>query len=351
VKPALASGTGPDIIYHDVTPERELFNAGLIADLTNYASQYGWGDRLFKPGLVWTQDKDKTFGLGLEWEFVGIFYNKTLMDKEGFKIPTNQGEALEFCKQAKAKGYIPYVFGLNPGWQSYFEFNMPITNMVGPEYMTDLLFNNKGAWNTPDIEKAENVVYKDMKDAGCFPEDVNGTDWDMERSMIYSGQGLAIPTGTWIIPDITENVPTDKYTFVMTPWFALDGGKGSFYDSGMGSAFAVSKNSKNIDAAAKYLDYLFSADALKVWISVAHFIPPAKVDTTGLSIPTLQKFAIDILQTEAVKPNGMGYDIDLLVPDEFDVMLRTGFQGVYAGTKTMKQQLDDLQKIWENRPK
>jgi raffinose/stachyose/melibiose transport system substrate-binding protein len=67
---ALASGTGPDIIYNDVTPARELINANLIVDLEPYAQEFGWRNRFYDTGLSWTEVNGKLFGLGLESEFV-----------------------------------------------------------------------------------------------------------------------------------------------------------------------------------------------------------------------------------------------------------------------------------------
>ena len=194
-KTALASGTGPDIIYHDVSPERDLFQEGLLLDLTKYADQYKWKDSFYPSGLSFTTTNDgKIFGLGLEFEFVGVFYNKTLMDQEGFKIPSTISETLDFCKQAKAKGYIPFSFGQNPGWQAYFSFTMPVHNMVGVDYMTNLVKNGVGSWDTPDILKAVDVFYVDMKNAGCFPSDVNGTDWNAMEANFFNGKALMIPT-------------------------------------------------------------------------------------------------------------------------------------------------------------
>jgi hypothetical protein len=39
----------------------------------------------------------------------------------------------------------------------------------------------------------------------------------------------------------------------------------------------------------------------------------------------------------------MGYNIDVLTPDNFNTMMFDGFQEVLAGTKTAQQQADDLE--------
>lgn len=46
----------------------------------------------------------KLWGAPTEIEFVGMYYNKTLLDKEGLKLPETFDQLLSFCQQAKAKG-------------------------------------------------------------------------------------------------------------------------------------------------------------------------------------------------------------------------------------------------------
>src|SRR5215216_4405307 len=48
INTALASGTGPDIIFYDAGPGYAgvLANAGLLTPLDQYAAQYGWTDRI-----------------------------------------------------------------------------------------------------------------------------------------------------------------------------------------------------------------------------------------------------------------------------------------------------------------
>ncbi|MEA2530521.1 MAG: raffinose/stachyose/melibiose transport system substrate-binding protein, partial [Thermomicrobiales bacterium] len=53
VNTALASGTGPDIIFYDAGPGYAgvLANAGLLAPLEEFATQYGWKDKIAGPSL------------------------------------------------------------------------------------------------------------------------------------------------------------------------------------------------------------------------------------------------------------------------------------------------------------
>lgn len=345
---ALASGTGPDLVYMDVSPARELIAAGLMQPLDAYAEEYGWRDRFYPSGLSWTTIDDQLWGLGAESEFVGIFYNQTLIDQEGLTVPQTLDEALEFCRAASELGYVPIAHSQNPGWQAYFTFTMPVHNNVGVEEMEALLFDGEGRWDSPEIARAVESVYVDMKEAGCFIDDLNGLDFDGAVDLFNSGEALMLPTGTWVVDRIVEFSKTNDIQ--MMPWFAIEEGQERVYTQGMGSAYFLSAASEHPDEAALFLDYLFSPEAVQLWVGGASRIPPVPVDTTTpelSDLAPLQKYVIDTLEAAEAGEGSLGWNIDLLAPEEFNVMQESGFQAVWAGTKTIEEQLADLQEIWE----
>lgn len=144
-KTAIASGTGPDLIYMDTGPGNAgiLIDAGLLAALDDLGQQYGWKDRFFPWALKLGSQGGKLYGLSLEMEFIGVFVNQTLMKKEGLEMPKSDAEVLSFCAKAKDKGYIPFAWSNNPGWQSFHQFGMVANNAIGVDGMEKLLFLNR----------------------------------------------------------------------------------------------------------------------------------------------------------------------------------------------------------------
>jgi raffinose/stachyose/melibiose transport system substrate-binding protein len=348
---ALASGTGPDIIYNDVTPARELINANLIVDLEPYAQQYGWRNRFYDTGLSWTESNGKLFGLGLESEFVGIFINHTLFEQEGLTVPQTLSEALDICKTARERDLVALAHSQNPGWQNYFSFTMPIHNYVGYKYLDKLLFENEGAWNSPEMVRALDTVYTDMADAGCFVDDLNGLGYDGAIDLFVNGEALMFPTGTWIVDGLLEMAETNEIT--MMPWFDMETGQQRVYTMGMGSAYYISKGSKHPDEAALFLDHVFSEESALIWIQEGSRIPPVPVDSSKLNIKPLQKFVVDTLEDAGSGKGSMqlGWNVDLIVPEEFNLSMQTGLQELFAKQKDAKQQMDELQAIWDKHQK
>src|SRR6476659_4955579 len=143
VNTALASGTGPDIIFYDAGPGYAgvLANADLLSPLDQYAAQYGWGDKIAAQSLEATSLNGKLYGLPLQVDLIGMYYNKSVLDKEGWSVPQTVEELKTLCAAAKDKGYDPPIaFSDNPGWQAFHQFSMAANDMIGPDAMRALLY-------------------------------------------------------------------------------------------------------------------------------------------------------------------------------------------------------------------
>jgi len=270
VRTALASGTGPDIIFYDAGPGYlgVLADADLISSLEPFAEEYGWRDRIALSALRGASYEDELFGLPLQVDLIGMYVNTTLMEQEGFETPTTLEELLAFCQEASAAGYIPFAFGNQEGWPAFHQFAMTANNMVGPEAMERLLFENEGSWDSPEMVRAIEAFFVEMRDAGCYSPDANGITYDDGNALFFGGQSLLHTTGNWLITEITANMPDYELEFV--PFPEIEGGAGRFFDTGVGSAYMISAASPNQEAAGQFLDYLFSPEVVQRWIDEAN---------------------------------------------------------------------------------
>jgi raffinose/stachyose/melibiose transport system substrate-binding protein len=263
VNTAMSSGTGPDVIFYDAGPGYAgvLADAGLVLPLDDYAAKYGWKENISAPALEGTTIGGKLYGMPLQTDLIGMYYNKTLLDKEGLAVPTTLDELVTFCGAAKAKGYTPIAFADNPGWQAFHQFSMTANQIIGPAAMRDLLLNNKGSWNTPDIVTAIKAFFVTLRDAGCFPDDPAAISYDDGNSLFFNGQALLHTTGSWIVGDIEANMPDQEVGYV--PFPIIEAGKEPVWISGVGSAWYINAGSKHPDEAAAFIDYLFSQSAVE----------------------------------------------------------------------------------------
>ena len=344
---ALSSGTGPDVVYYAPGPGYAgvLADAELIVPLEDLAEEYGWNERVAAAALEQAKVDGVLYGLPLEIDLIGMYANRTILDQEGWEIPETIEEMVAFCGEAREAGYIPLAFSNNPGWSAYHQFTFTSNNMIGPEAMYDLLFNHEGRWDTPEQIRAIESFFVDLRDAGCFSEDVNAITYEDGNSLFFNGEAVLHPTGSWLITDIEQDMPDAEIEFV--PFPAVEGGQGRFWDSGLGSIWVLAANSQHPEEAGKFLDFLISPESAEVWAEQANTALPVTIDTSTLEVSPLLTTVIEVLNSAAAGEIQLGYNIDVLVPPEFNDAMLTGFQAMLAGDKTAEQQAADMQAAWE----
>jgi raffinose/stachyose/melibiose transport system substrate-binding protein len=348
VNTAIASGTGPDIINYDPGAGYAgvLADAGLLLPLDDMAAQYGWADRIAAQPLEATMLDGTLYGLPLTVDLVGMFYNQTLMEEAGFEVPTTVEDLKTFCQEASDAGYTPLAFTNNPGWEAFHQFSMVTTNMVGPDAMQALLYENQGSWDAPEIIQGIQTYFVDLMEAGCFSDDVNALTYDDATAMFQAGDALMFPTGTWMVRQFNEETMPDMEVGVMS-FPEIEGGQGSYWVSGVGSAYYISAESEHPEEAGMFLDYLYSPETAARFVGEAGLFLPMDVDTTGMEISPLAQTVLDTFAAGAAGEADFGYNIDVIAPPEFNDTMLNGFQAILAGDKTPEEQAADLQASWE----
>jgi raffinose/stachyose/melibiose transport system substrate-binding protein len=346
-KTALSSGTGPDVMYFDagLAEAGELADAGLISPLDDYATKYGWTDRISKQILAWSTYGGKLYGLGLEGEFNSMFANDTLIKKAGLTVPTTYQDLLGFCRDAKAKGYVPIAYGQGPAVYAKDVYAMVVNNVIGGDAVRSLVFDRQGVYDSPEMTSAITMWFKDMNDAGCFPPGVNGLTVDNAALLFHGKKALMLAGGTWQIGDIDSKMPGQSVE--MTAFPAVDGGAGQFYPAGVGSAWVISAKSKHQDAAAQLLDFLFSSKAVQTWMSEGGIIPPVKTDLSTLKLSPLIKHAAQLVQGGTDDQGSkLGYYIWPRWSSKLFNLFQDDAQAVTAGKMTPPAFADAIQKQW-----
>jgi raffinose/stachyose/melibiose transport system substrate-binding protein len=154
------------------------------------------------------------------------------------------------------------------------------------------------------------------------------------------------PTGSWMVGDFTAETMPDMDVQMM-PFPALEGGDGSHWVSGVGSAYYISSTSQHPDEAAQFLDFLISPDNTRIWSAEAGFFLPMSVDITGLEVSPLFASILEQLNAAATGGTQYGYNIDVIAPPQFNDAMLNGFQAILAGDKTPEEQAADLQAAWD----
>ena len=339
VQTALGADNGPDIIYYDSGPGYAgvLADAGLLLPLDDAYAANGWTDRIYG----WTKDRvtfdGKTYGIGNELEFIGVYYNKNIFTELGVSEPTTYEEFLQICDKAKAAGYTPIAFADGPKWPAYHQFSIMANNIAGKDKLDSILFGD-GSWNDPDIVKSIKTFFVDMNQAGYFLKDTTAITYEDGNAVFYNGQAAMDITGTWLLNEMTNNATDFEVGFFFFP--SIDG-KPVLPPGGMGSGYFVNAKTQYPAEAIEFLDFMFSEEGGKIWLEDMSIIPSFAVPTTDLNLTPLMKFAVNAVTTVP-----LGYNIDVLAGDNFNTAQGDGYQAVLLGLKTPEQLAEELQAAW-----
>lgn len=344
LRTALAAGEGPDIVFGGTGPGAAgvLVNAGLLLPLDEAYAEYGWNDR-FSDFTVERASIDGTiYGIGNEIEYIGLFYNKRIFDELGLSEPETHEEVLQLCQTLQDAGLTPIAFGNQEKWPASHIFSVFAGNLAGKGTLAAAI-SGEVPWNDPAFVSAIEMPFVEMVEAGCFNPSINAISYDDANLLFYSGQAAMTLTGNWMMSDYTDpEVMPDPVGFLFYP--PIEGGP-VVPPAGVGSAYFVSSAVENPEAAFEFLDYLFSDEAAEFWIEEVSVMPPhEQIDVSNYEIPELLKTAITTLQSEV---DSMGYNIDVLTPQNFNALMYDGLQEVIGRTKSPEQLANDLQQAME----
>lgn len=265
---ALAANQGPDIVYGSgpsfVIP---LADAGKLENLDRYAEQYGWKDRLLTPMYESGTVNGGLYSLPNSLNTLGIFYNKVVLEENGWTPPTTIAELTKIMDEAMAKGMYASVTG-NKGWKPVNEnySSLFLTHFAGPQAMYNSL-TGKEKWNNPQMVKAVEELSAWYKKGYFAGEDYVNLNFSEsvqlladKRSPFFIGPTLVFQFASAFFNEANGNV--DQLGFIPFP-----SGDSSVayptYTLGTTATLGINANSQNKDAAAAVLDIMMSKEFMQ----------------------------------------------------------------------------------------
>ncbi len=267
----LTGPDAPDVIQANNSRSQmgAFVKAGQLRALDPWADAYGWKDRY--PASVLSLSSYSTdattfgsgslFGLPQVGEVVGFYYNKAKLTKLGLEVPKTWAELEEQLPKIAAGGETPLVLGNLEKWPAIHVFG-PIQGAHTPaDQITNLALGNAGADWTSETNVAAATQLQDWVKAGYFNSDVNGAAYDDVVAKFGKGTGVYFLGGSWNTPTLDEALGEDVGFFAPPP---AEASSGPATTGGTSLPFAVTAASKNPDAAAAYINFITTDDAMKV---------------------------------------------------------------------------------------
>jgi multiple sugar transport system substrate-binding protein len=260
---AQAAGNAlPDLLYVHFSWAQDFAKTGILTPLDDYiAKEKDFNlDDFSKPSLVSYQRDGKLWVVPYDEGPGNLYYNKELFDKAGIKYPDDSW-TLEDLKQTALKltsgEGANKIFGLG-------SLPTPGDSLMAPSYLFPFgaQYLSEPKEDQVLINKPEAVQamewWEELRAKGAVPSpaELQNVAWPP----FQFGKIAMYHEGSWATPPIRENA---KFNWDVAKW-----PKGPVKQStfSAGSGYAITRDSKNPDAAWVYLnEYLSTAGQSYMW--------------------------------------------------------------------------------------
>ncbi|MBO2453397.1 extracellular solute-binding protein [Actinomadura barringtoniae] len=344
---ALSGSNPPDVVEANqgYANMAQYVKAGMLLPLDSYDQVYGWKKR-YPKGLMdlnsVTQDgkligSGNLYGVSLNGEIVGLYYNKEKLAKLGIQPPKTWAEFDQALATAKGKGELPIAFNNLEKLPAMQLYGILQDGLTDKESVRKLVFGSGGSWSDgPNVQAAQKLA--DWTKAGYLTKDPNSRKWDDTPVDFAKGQGVFMFGGTWWAPDLADRMK-DKVGFVLPP--AAQAGQPVSTMGGESLPWSITSKSKHADVAAAYINFITSPEAMDVSVETGN-LPVLAAPTKQPSLPLMKE--VSTAWTELSKNDGTTPYIDYTSPtftDGFGGALQELVAGKKSAQDAMKAAQDD----------
>lgn len=252
----------------DKTASLQYIENGDILDITGQSFVQNWDPAAIKDANSYN---GKVYSLNIgKVAYNGMFYNKTIFEENGLKVPETWDELVALCETLQSKGIAPITSGGKDVWP----INMLWNGFINANEADTTAFE-KGLWtgerkyNDPQTLK---IFDKMAKYATFYEKGVNSVDYASVIGRFVAGKAAMLQDGTWQAAQITAADPDFKFGYFCIPGDT----KGSTppqlagkYDIG----YAGAAKSANKDAILKWLGFFSEKENYTTFVDAIGFIP------------------------------------------------------------------------------
>ena len=334
----LNSDQAPDIMEYNKGNATAglLSKQGLLTDMTAEVTKRGW-DKMLSPSLQTTAKYDergimgsgKWFGIPNYGEYVMVYYNKDMFDKQKIAVPTTLDEFTAAMDKFVKAGITPISVGgaEYPAQQIFYQLALSKAQRSWVDAFE--LYKGKVDFHGPELTYAANT-FADWVKKGYINKDSAGIKAEDMGTAFISGKYPIMVSGSWWYGRMASDIK--KFTWGTFLWPGNQMSAGS-----SGNLWVVPEKSRNKDLAYDFIDITMSKD-IQNKLGNAGGIPVA-ADASAIT-DEKNKELIDNFNTLSAR-DGLAFYPDWPAPGYYDVLV-AGVQELINGSKTPDKVLDEI---------
>jgi raffinose/stachyose/melibiose transport system substrate-binding protein len=297
IRTQLSSGTAPDVFRMwpgggNTMAVRDLSKDGMLMDLSAESWASGLGADL---KAVTSDPAGKVVAVPVTIGAIGAVWNDQALQASGLAKPATWPQVLAFCRDAKAKGVVPFALGLKSAWVTQLvPYALTASLVYGPTRdFTQRQLDGKAAFADSAWKQALEK-YLEMRDKGCFNDSPNGVGYDEQMRMFGQGKALGVVHVLSAVQSAIEYAPQGT-TFSMTPFPATDSADGTYVPVSVGIVYGVNAKAENPALAKKFMEFLASPEGQALYATASGSSPA--LTSPAFKADALQQPVLDAVES------------------------------------------------------
>ncbi len=285
----LLAGDGVDVTTIKPSDYQQYVDAGYLEDITgeSFLSAYN------SSAIASVTYNDKVYGIPFAEDVVGVVYNKTMFEENGWSIPTTREEYLALCDTIAATGVTPTVQGIKDTWT---------TGQEGMVFMQDLYAQNPDLFvniNNGTASYTDAVVVEALQEMQDFfasdavSLEAAGLTYDQAASYFVTEKAAMMTHGEWIMGPINLGEPEFEVGVFSLP--TNKEGETHYGAVEVGQYQSIVASSQHKEESKLFLDYISSAEGAQYFADTMSNMTPVQ----GVSNPSLSMWA-DLLSEDSL---------------------------------------------------
>lgn len=347
--PALTAGEGPDLFMFGTGPGQPaaLIEGGLVADLTPFFVEFGWGNTIPEGVVNQTSQDGRLWAVGSEVETTAMFYNKAIFAELDLAVPETWAELEAIVETLLDAGYdTPIGLGAADKWPISHWQSMMFGRYAGPDGIDAVLFAD-GAWtDAPFVQAAARL--QEMAEAEWFGPNPVAINYAELLTSFWAGEIPMTFTGPWIIPGGLEIIGDRESEFGVFQVPPFEEGQVIYPTESIGTGWYIRANSERKAEAVALLNRMFFTTEGRADLLSGGVVPVGPLED-ALATATVPRLNQDLgLTIDAYRDNGtIPAFLDTITPGNLTTVTYDGLQALLLGVMTPEEFTEELQTQWE----
>lgn len=276
VRPQIIAGNSPDVyiysspsnsLYQSLTKEKQLIDLTDIYEGPGYDDETVLKDQLLD-GLLTSSSCDlyndgHVYSAPFAFKSQGLIYNKALLEKYGWELPTTWAEFLELGEKAKAEGIALMTYqGIYPTYLD--SILMPaLASAIGTEKLNELSRHGEGIITSePAMEVLKNFAA--IAENGYLLEGTVAMDHTQSQSEFMQGKALFITGGDYLPAEMAAVEPCADFEWAMTAPPALTEDQ-TRYGIPIATGMCIPVGAENVDLAKEFIRFIYTDTVVEIF--------------------------------------------------------------------------------------